>query len=343
MYSNTEGQEPKDRTQRRLAAALRAVLPSSVTLKISASEHAFDATMRIGSHRLSVRWVGRGGFREVQDVLRSSHPPDVIVGSELSRAARTAASEAGIGWLDETGAAEIVIGDIVVSRGGEPRRDAVVTRRWTSSVVGVAESILCGVTPTVSATAEATGHSTSSVAHALATLSELGLLESPAPRGRNSGRRVADPDRLLDEYAQVAVRLRPKMELRCGVLWREPFVLLEQIGERWDHADIGWAVTGVMGASMLAPYLTETTTGDVYVDAASLPELHNIARSVDIEPLDGGRLVLRPFPTATSKRLATKTDGIRVAPWPRVYADVRQVGVRGEEAAEHLREVLRDR
>jgi len=55
-------------------------------------------------------------------------------------------------------------------------------------------------------------------------------------------------------------------------------VLLEQIGKRWDHADIGWAVTGVMGASMLAPYLTETTTGDVYVDAASLPELHNIAR-----------------------------------------------------------------
>ncbi len=343
MYSNTESQEPKDRTQRRLAAALRAVLPSSATFKISASEHAFDATMRIGSQRLSVRWVGRGGFREVQDVLRSSQPPDVIVGSELSRAARTAASEAGVGWLDETGAAEIMIGDIVVSRSGEPRRDAVVTRRWTSSVVGVAESILCGVTPTVSATAEATGHSTSSVAHALATLSELGLLESPAPRGRNSGRRVADPDSLLDEYAQAAVRLRPKMELRCGVLWREPFVLLEQIGRRWDHADVGWAVTGVMGSSMLAPYLTETTTGDVYVDAASLPELHNIARLVDIEPLDGGRLVLRPFPTATSKRLATKTDGIRVAPWPRVYADVRQVGVRGEEAAEHLREVLRGR
>jgi hypothetical protein len=98
-----------------------------------------------------------------------------------------------------------------------------------------------------------------------------------------------------------------------------------------------------MGAAVLAPYLTETTTGDVYVDAASLPELHNIARLVDIEPLDGGRLVLRPFPTATSKRLATETDGIRVAPWPRVFADVRQVGVRGEEAAEHLREVLRGR
>ena len=213
--------------------------------------------------------VGCGKSKTFSD---PASPPDVIVGSELSRAARTAASEAGIGWLDETGAAEIVIGDIVVSRSGEPRRDAVVTRRWTPSVVGVAESILCGVTPTVLATAEATGHSTSSVAHALATLSELGLLESPVPRGRNSGRRVTDLDRLLDEYALAAVRLRPKMELRCGVLWREPFVLLEQIGKRWDHADIGWAVTGVMGAAVLAPYLTETTTGDVYVDAASLPE-----------------------------------------------------------------------
>ena len=127
------------------------------------------------------------------------------------------------------------------------------------------------------------------------------------------------------------------------MLWREPFVPFEQIGERWDHADVGWAAMGAMGASVLAPYLTETTTGDVYVDAASLLELHNIARLVDIEPLDGGRLVLRPFPTATSKRLATETDGIRVAPWPRVYADVHQVGVRGEEAAEHLREVLRSR
>lgn len=33
--------------------------------------------------------------------------------------------------------------------------------------------------------------------------------------------------------------------------------------------------------------------------------------------------------------------GLRVAPWPRVYADLRAVGVRGEEAVEHLREMVR--
>ncbi|MGD0836257.1 MAG: hypothetical protein ABSB49_06400, partial [Polyangia bacterium] len=29
--------------------------------------------------------------------------------------------------------------------------------------------------------------------------------------------------------------------------------------------------------------------------------------------------------------------------WPRVYADLRHTGVRGEEAAEHLREIVRGR
>jgi hypothetical protein len=69
----------------------------------------------------------------------------------------------------------------------------------------------------------------------------------------------------------------------------------------------------------------------------------SVARIAEIEPIEGGRLVLRPFPTATSRTQSTVEDGIRVAPWPRVFADVREVGVRGEEAAEHLREVTHGR
>ncbi|HEX5266482.1 MAG TPA: hypothetical protein VFW24_06900, partial [Acidimicrobiales bacterium] len=63
------------------------------------------------------------------------------------------------------------------------------------------------------------------------------------------------------------------------------------------------------------------------------------AMSAGVEPMEGGRLILRPFPTATSRSLSTDVGGIRVAPWPRVYADLRDIGVRGEEAAEHLREL----
>jgi len=336
--------QPKqdDRTERRLAAALRAVLPPSVTFKLSTAGDD-DATVRLGSRRLAVRWVRRGGLREVREVLRSRRPPDVIVGSEISLAARAAAAEAGLGWVDESGAAEIAVGNIVVSRSGDRRRAASAPRGWTPAVLGVAEALLCGTAATVSATAEATGHAASSTAHALATLAELGLLEAPAARGRNSGRRLVDPDRLLEEYAQAAPRLRPKAELRCGLLWREPFVALEEIGGRWDQAGVRWAATGAMAASVLAPYLTEVSNGEVYVDATGLPELREVARSAGIEPMAGGRLLLRQFPTAASERLAAEIDGIRVAPWPRVYTDVRELGVRGEEAAEHLREVLRGR
>ena len=107
-------------------------------------------------------------------------------------------------------------------------------------------------------------------------------------------------------------------------------MLLEEFGERWDHAGVQWAATGAMGAAVLAPHLTDIGEGEIYVDAVSPPELRNVAASVGIEPMAGGRLILRPFPTLASRRLATEEDGFRIAPWPRVYADVRLIGVRGK-------------
>jgi hypothetical protein len=320
-------------------AALRAVLPPSASLKATKVDDK-TAIVRVGTSRLTARWVGRGGLREVRDVIGISPRPDLIVGSSLSLAARAEASRHGIGWVDESGAAEIVTKNIVVARSGEMPHRATTPDRWTSVVAGVAEALLCGVTATTAATADETGYSNSSTATALSVLTDFGLLEASAGRGPNSGRRVRDRDQLLKEYAEAAPLLRPKVELRCGVLWREPFVLLEELGERWDDAGVQWAATGAMGAAVLAPHLTDVGEGEIYVDAVSQPELRNVAASVGIEPMVGGRLVLRPFPTLASRRLATEEDGIRLAPWPRVYADLRQIGVRGEDAAEHLRETM---
>ena len=82
---------------------------------------------------------------------------------------------------------------------------------------------------------------------------------------------------------------------------------------------------------------------DVYVDANTILGLEAAAGAVDLRPIEGGRLTIRPFPSVTARRMATRVDGLMVAPWPRVFADVRTVGVRGEEAAEHLREVMHGR
>ncbi|MHB1486644.1 MAG: hypothetical protein ACYCS7_07835 [Acidimicrobiales bacterium] len=335
MYESSETQSRTSRPE----AAFRAVLPRAANLKVSATKGP-DASVVVSSRRIKLRWVGRAGLREVRDVLELQNQPDVIVGSEFSLAARALATEAGLGWVDETGAAELAVGNIVISRAGF-RRPKTYAAGWSPAVTGVAEALLCGVPATVAATAEATGHSTSSVAEALAALTKWGLLEARVARGPRSGRRIVDPDRLLDEYAEAVLGQRPKVELRCGVLWRDPLVTLKQLGETWDSAGITWATTGTVAAAVLAPYLTDVTTGDIYVDARTEPDVRNAARAAQVEPMDGGRLVLRPFPTQSSRRLATAIDGMRVAPWPRVYADLRQIGVRGEEAAEHLKEVIR--
>lgn len=323
-----------------MLAALAAVLPGSAGVEVLAAEGQ-SVVIRLGAQRLALRWVGRAGVREVRDVLGLRDRPDVIVGSELSLAARAAAGEGGIGWVDETGSAEIATEGIVVSRLNRPPRATAERRNtWTPSVTGVAEAILSGTTPTVAATAEATGHSLSSTAHALATLTSMGLLASAAKRGPRSGRTVVDIDRLLDEYAQAVAQAKAGAALRCGVLWRDPLASVKRIGERWNAAGLEWALTGAMAGAVLAPYLSEITSGEVYVQAAHRPELLEMATLAGIEPIDGGRLVLRPFPTLASGRLATQTDGLRIAPWPRVYADLRTAGVRGEEAAEHMREVI---
>jgi hypothetical protein len=322
----------------RALAALAAVLPRSVALEPLDADGR-SLVVRLGRRRLALLWLGRGGVRDIQQVLDFKKRPDVIVASALSLAARAAASEAGLGWVDESGAAEIIIDDIVVSRDGRVTRVRGRASGWTPSVIGVAEAILAGTAATVTATAGATGHSKSSTAHALAVLTDMGLLEAKAARGPNSGRQVVDPDRLLEEYAQAAADRPARVELRCGVLWRDPLASVEKIGRSWDQAKRAWAVTGALAGAVLAPLLTDTTAGEVYVEAARQPELLELARIADIEPMEGGRLVLRPFPTAASRRLATRTDGLRLVPWPRAYADLRTIGVRGEEAAEHLREV----
>jgi hypothetical protein len=96
-----------------------------------------------------------------------------------------------------------------------------------------------------------------------------------------------------------------------------------------------------MAASLVAPLLTTVSSADVFVDARTEPALRLVAEAGGREPMAGGRLILRPFPSAGTRHLTTDTDGLRIAPWPRIFADLRHLGVRGEEAAEHLRDLRR--
>jgi hypothetical protein len=309
-------------------------------VKIHALHRDSDVDVVVNGIAFEAKWVGEGGLRQVRDVLAHKRDrPNIVVARRLSPGAREALSQAGVGWVDETGAAEIAIDSLVVSRSGHPEPVPEKTARWTPAVLAVAEALLCGRKGTVSSIREATQLSSGGSTKALATLAQLGLLASKAARGRESAREIRDRNELLDAYAAAATAMAPGPSVRIGVTWRDPTADLVEVGKQWNRAGVEWAATGAAGAAVIAPYLTSVTTADVYVDARTLPGLTAIATSVGLHPIEGGRLTLRPFPTVTARLLAEEKDGLRVVPWPRVYVDLKAVGVRGEDAAEHLREI----
>ena len=328
-------------TGRRIADALQAVLPRTVRVETPRDA---SADLVVNGTPLEVKWAGEGWLGQVGPLIgRGRRRPDVVVARRMSPGARQALSEAGIGWVDETGAAEIVVGPIVVSRTGHAEKPAPKQPRWTPAVLAVAEALLCGTKATVSAAEEATGLSAGACTTALRFLTELGLLSAEARRGRESGRSVADADELLEVYASAAAAVPPKYSLAGGVTWRDVLIGLQETGRKWDRAGIAWAVTGAAASLVTAPFLTSVGAAVVYVDATTPAGLQAVAEEAGLRPIDGGRLMLAPFPTVTTRVLAEEVDRVRVAPWPRVYSDLRTTGVRGEEAAEHLREVVRGR
>jgi len=158
-----------------------------------------------------------------------------------------------------------------------------------------------------------------------------------------AARHTANSDQLLDAYAAAATTMAPATSLTVGVTWRDMVSGLTDTGRRWEKAGVAWSATGAVAASVIAPYLSSVNVVEVYVGAKTIAGLEAVAAEAELRPIAGGRLTLRPFPTVTARRLASEMAGVHVAPWPRVYVDLRTFGVRGEEAAEHLLEVIRGR
>jgi hypothetical protein len=321
----------------RAANVVAGVLPRSLTVRAITGGPGGD--LLVGGQVVTVVWAGEGSLGDARSALAGSDRPEVVVARHLSPGAREALSAAGVGWADETGAAEIALGSIIVSRTGSPPEKVARPARWTPAVLAVGEALLCGTRATVSGAETATGLSSGSCTNALRALTDLGLLQAQAERGRGSARRVADRDRLLVAYASAAVAMRSPLSLRVGVTWRDPVEGLADVGGHWGKANLGWAATSGVASAVLAPFLGTVTTAEVYVDADTVVGLQAAAADAGLRPIHGGRLTLRPFPTVAVRRLAEQVGGLRVAPWPRVYVDLLSSGVRGEEAAEHLREV----
>ena len=297
----------------------------------------------VNGTRFYARWTGARttgdvSLQQVREVLlHHSDGPLVVVGRRISSGARDRLSRAGIGWVEETSSAEIAFDGLVVSRHG---RNVLQPRRswgWPRSVLALAEALLCGVRPTVLATMEATGLSAGSCAQGLSFLTRLRFLTADAARGRSSARRIVDADDLLDSYSGATGETQTDVSVPVEVVGNDMIRVLTAASRKWDLAGILWAATGSLAAQVLAPSRARLINADVFVAADTRCSIVAIAAIAGFRPTRWGRLTLRPFPTVTTRRLTDEKLGIRLAPWPRVYADLCSGGTWAKKAAENLR------
>jgi hypothetical protein len=324
----------------RALRAFEGVLPTDAGITVR-EQLDRDTVVEVAEQRLRIRWLSVGWPRQLKDALARKPRPDIVAAPLLSPGSRHLASQQGIGWLDESGAADISRGTLLISRDGTPPLPLDTRLGWRPAALAVCEALLTGCPATVAAVTERTNLATGTVVGSLKFLNENGLLQAPAARGRTSGRHVADYDSLLDAYAAAAERLRPPTVVRVGALWRDPMQGVVEAGQAWDAINIRWAATSALAAAAMAPLLTETTPIEIYVTSRTISDLRKSAEVAGLREIDGGRILLRPFPTPANDALTEEIKpGLFSVLWPRAYADLRTVGVRGEDAAEHLREEM---
>lgn len=326
-------------------SAITAVVPNGVgAVSIAelpmAGGIGYDLVATVGNDAFAVRILPRGSLSTVRAAVEShgSPLPLLLVSPVMTVGAREYASERRVSWVDGTGAARIVAPGVLVALEG--RGQIVEPRSWSPSALSVAEAVLSGATPTVRGIIEVTGLSQGSSARGLNFLGRRGLLTAEVPLGRSAHRSVPDRERMLEEFAD-AVTL-PSPYLNVGVIWRDPIANVEQFGTLLTDAGISWAVTGALTAAVAAPVATQIAPLVVYLGVRDMAGLLAASRRANVEPMDSGRLQLRPFPSKANQLLTRRIERTAVSSvsFARAYADLRDVGVRGEGAAGGLKDIV---
>jgi hypothetical protein len=340
---------------RELATSVRnatiAALPRVVRVVVKPGQALAVPTFHVmihagsGEHRFLAGWAGEGWPADVERLTAAAPDVDVVFAKQLSRGAKDWLSAHHRGWVDESGDANVSLSTgLIIFREARTRQVKTETPiKWTRTMLAAAEAVLAGVTPTVEAVEAATGISRGASANALARLEKLGLLHrSQGRRGRGSARSVVDHEAFIDGYAAAAAVLRlAQRVIRIHRLWKDPLEAFEsEIGPALGRNSKSWAVTGVAASILMAPYLSDVTVVELYVDDDLFANPNRLADVLGGRVVDRGQLIeVRALPTPMSAK-GPIVSGVHLALPARVYADLMAGGGRSAEAAHHLRETV---
>jgi hypothetical protein len=302
---------------------------------------------------IEVKWAGEGW---PQDVRRAASevpdpwPPEVVVlARQLSPGAIDWLRERGANWADEVGQARILgPGGLIVIR--EPRvapaERSARSFRWSPSALTIAEAILSRPDgPLRSAElARASEWSVPQAANVLKAFDAQGwTVKRGSARGPGAHRELIDADALLAAWSS-GVAQAPRRTRVAHRATRDVLALLrEQLAPALGKDDVGWALSRWAGLELAAPFATTTPSLHVYVAADDFagPLSDAIERAGLREVDEGGRVT---FWAADARTLAfaTRREEIPIVSPPRLFADLTALGGRGQDAADHVKELLID-
>lgn len=327
---------------------MTAVLPKGLSAEITpvpdSTPARFELTVKAGpvDHGFLAGWAGDGWPGDVDKLLLSAPKLDVVFARRFSEGARAKLADHRIGWVDESGQANVNLrsGLVILREPQMPEMSEGKSDRWTQTMLSAAEAILAGTPPTVEAVEAATGMSRGAAANAMARFEQRGRLSRPEPkRGRGVARRIDDIDAFIDDYTSAAKEFRAKQKpMRLHRLMADPLdVLATDIGPNLTAVGATWAVSGAAASTLLAPYLSDVPILELYVDPQHFD--NTLAEVIDARDVPRGHVIeVRESPTPVSAK-GPWVVGVQVALPARVYADLMAAGGRFEEAAHHLREI----
>lgn len=339
-------------TEKLALRVLRSVLPQA-QLRPTSDERA-DVLLELPpglSIPIQLKWAGAGFPRDVERALvgvrRGGGAPAVVVAKELSPGARELLDREGINWLTEGGAARLNLGSIIIDRETDALQSSQKLQRdelrWTPAIAAIAEALLDAYVrskfdhvPSTTILASRSGRSLGSVSAALQQFDREGWTQPPpVSRGPSARRRILQPQLMLDSWSQWAnFYERP---IRYHSAQRDPIQTARLLQKTFGSAA---AFGGRFAADFVAPFSSNVRTVRCYlsdeldaVDREQALASIGFARSDEsnrVEVLDAPRNVISG---------AQERDGYWLVSPIRIYKDLLRDGVRGEDAAQHLRDV----
>ena len=293
---------------------------------------------------LTVEQKRRVGAAEAWNVVRTleqdaKRPAALVVADRTTAVARRILADHGVGYVDGHGNAHLVYPGVYVHietprKQAEPR---VVGELRLAGKAGIAAQALLlepqrewRVTDLAERAAVSVG-----LAHAvLDRLERLKIVEAQGGQ-RARARTIADPAALLDLWTEEN-RDRGVRRLGAYLLPRRGADVVQGAEHALRARDVDHALTGVVAAALLAPFVTTLPAATFWVDAGFPGD--ELLNRLGAESADrGANLVLMQADDNLPLAFADERDGTRFANVFRIYLDALADPKRGREQAEHLR------